>query len=319
VAVTNPEGLAVGDRLPERKFEVTLTDVVRYAGASGDFNPLHHDEAAARAAGMQGAFAHGMFSAGCLASAVTDAVGIESLAGFAVRFRAQAGLGTTLTSDVVVSNTYYTADGVTVELACELVDAQAAVIVSGSVTLQASRDSSRGDESDQPRPTTGAELIGRRLAPAVVAVEHGPVQIFAAAVGDDNPIYRSAAIAAESGLKGIPVPPTFVFASAYWGAFPDRQPPRGEGSATLVELIALLRNGRKGVILHGEQAFTYHRPMCVGDVLHVDGFVESVEDKPGSDSRPGMTVMVVRTDYRDVRARLLTTSRSTYLFRSATR
>ena len=58
------EPLTVGERLPERKFEVTLTDVVRYAGASGDFNPLHHDEAAARAAGMDGAFAHGMFSAG---------------------------------------------------------------------------------------------------------------------------------------------------------------------------------------------------------------------------------------------------------------
>jgi acyl dehydratase len=153
----------------------------------------------------------------------------------------------------------------------------------------------------------------------VVAVERGPVQIFATAVGDDNPVYRSAGAAAAAGLDGIPVPPTFVFASAYWGAFADKQPAPAADDASLVELIALLRNGRKGVILHGEQEFTYHRPIRVGDELHVNGLVESVEDKPGSGSRPGMTVMVVRTDYRDQTAQLLTTARSTFLFQPATR
>jgi hypothetical protein len=87
----------------------------------------------------------------------------------------------------------------------------------------------------------------------------------------------------------------------------------------LVELIAMLRNGRKGVVLHGEQEFVYYRPWRVGDVVQVDGYVESVEDKPGSESRPGMTVMVVRTDYRDAGAQLLTTTRASYLFRLATR
>ncbi|HYZ67175.1 MAG TPA: MaoC/PaaZ C-terminal domain-containing protein, partial [Mycobacterium sp.] len=166
MVVSNAGLLTVGERLPERKFTVTLTDVVRYAGASGDFNPLHHDEAAARAAGMRGAFAHGMFSAGCLATAVTDAVGIESLARFAVRFRAQARLGATLTSKIVVSQRRSTDDGVTVELACEMLDEQAAVIVTGSVVLKPSGSLPCSDEPALSTPVAGAELIGRRLAPA---------------------------------------------------------------------------------------------------------------------------------------------------------
>ena len=311
------EPLTVGERLPERKFEVTLTDVVRYAGASGDFNPLHHDEAAARAAGMDGAFAHGMFSAGCLATAVTDAVGVDMLARLAVRFRAQARLGATLTSDIVVADTPRTDDHVAIELDCRLVDEQEAVVVSGSVALKTTRQAAHPDDA-APSVASGAELVGKRLAPAVVAVERGPVQIFASAVGDDNPVYRSARAAAAAGLDGIPVPPTFVFASAYWGAFADKQPTPA-ADASLVELIALLRNGRKGVVLHGEQEFTYHQPIRVGDVLRVNGFVESVKDKPGSDSRPGMTAMVVRTNYRGATGQLLTTARSTYLFRPATR
>jgi acyl dehydratase len=313
------ELLAVGERLPERKFEVTLTDVVRYAGASGDFNPLHHDDAAARAAGMDGAFAHGMFSAGCLATAVTDAVGIESLARLAVRFRAQARLGATLTSDVVVADVRRTADHAAIELDCQLTDEQHAVVVSGAVALKTTQQSAQPDEAPVPSAVPGTELIGKRLAPAVVAVERGPVHIFATAVGDDNPVYRSAEAAAAAGLDGIPVPPTYVFASAYWGAFVDKQPAPAGTDASLVDLIALLRNGRKGVVLHGEQEFTYHQPIRVGDVLRVNGFVESVEDKPGSDSRPGMTAMVMRTDYRDATGHLLTTARSTYLFRPATR
>ena len=313
------EPLAVGERLPERKFEVTLTDVVRYAGASGDFNPLHHDDAAARAAGMDGAFAHGMFSAGCLATAVTDAVGIESLARLAVRFRAQARLGATLTSDVVVADVRRTGEHVAIELDCQLTDEQQAVIVSGVVALKTTRPSAPSEVAPVPSVAPGTELVGKRLAPAVLVVERGPVQIFATAVGDDNPVYRSAEAAAAAGLDGIPVPPTYVFASAYWGAFVDKQPAPAGTDASLVELIALLRNGRKGVVLHGEQEFTYHQPIRVGDVLRVTGFVESVEEKPGSDSRPGLTVMVVRTDYRDGAAQLLTTARSTFLFRPATR
>jgi acyl dehydratase len=311
--------LTVGQRLAERRFDVTRTDVVRYAGASGDFNPLHHDDAAAQAAGMPGAFAHGMFSAGCLATAVTDVAGVESLTRLAVRFRAQARLGTTLTSDVVVAGRRPDGDRVLVDLDCRLIDQDAAVVVSAAATLMsppAPRDSA---EAAAPPAPSDSELVGRRLASVVVTVERGPAQVFATAVNDDNPVYRSSDAAASCGLDGIPIPPTYLFAVANWGAFRDQQPQAATGSASLVELIGMLRNGRSGVILHGEQEFTYYTPVRVGDTLHVDGYVERVEHKPSSDDRPGMTVMVVRTDYRNASEKILTTARATYLFRPATR
>jgi acyl dehydratase len=311
--------LTVGQRLPERRFDVTRTDVVRYAGASGDFNPLHHDDAAAQAAGMPGAFAHGMFSAGCLATAVTDVAGVVSLSRLAVRFRAQARLGTTLTSDIVVAGRRRDGDRVLVDLDCRLIGDDAVVVVSAAATLTTPPGPREPADSAAPPSQSTSELAGRRLASAVVTVERGPAQVFATAVNDDNPMYRSSDAAAACGLDGIPIPPTYLFAVANWGAFGDQQPQATTGSASLVELIGLLRNGRAGVVLHGEQEFTYYTPVRVGDVLRVDGYVERVEHKPSSDDRPGMTVMVVRTDYRNASEELLTTARATYLFRPTTR
>ena len=66
---------------PEFRYgPLTLTDLVRYAGASGDFNRLHHDDAYARAAGLPWVMAHGMLSAGLLASFVTRWFGPGSVA-----------------------------------------------------------------------------------------------------------------------------------------------------------------------------------------------------------------------------------------------
>lgn len=310
--------LAVGQHLPESKFEVTRANVMRYAAASGDFNPLHLDDAAARAAGMQGAFAHGMFSAGCLATALTDTLGVRSLTQFAVRFRAQAWLDSTLTSEIVVAGVRHDSAGsVTVDLNCTM-RSDEAVAISGTAVAASSPPGKPQHDPRKPASATPG-LIGKRLTPAVVCVERGPVQFFAAAVGDDSPVYRSTKAASACGLSGIPVPPTFVFAAAHWGTFTDHQGPAPGDSATLVELVAMLRNGRKGVVLHGEQEFTYHAPLWVGETLDVDGYVESVEDKPGSDERPGMTVMVVRTNYRSASAQIVTSARATFLFRPATR
>ena len=70
---------------------VTRTDLVRYAGASGDFNPLHHDPDFARAAGLPDVMAHGMYSAGLVASQVERRFG--PMARYAVRFRAPVWVG----------------------------------------------------------------------------------------------------------------------------------------------------------------------------------------------------------------------------------
>ncbi|GAA2638560.1 dihydroxy-acid dehydratase [Dactylosporangium fulvum] len=80
---------------------LTRTDLVRYQGASGDFNPIHHDEEFARAAGMKAPLALGMLQAGFLATWATDRYGAANVRGFRVRFAAQVFPGDTVTCDGV--------------------------------------------------------------------------------------------------------------------------------------------------------------------------------------------------------------------------
>ena len=76
---------------------LTVTDFVRYQGASGDMNPIHHDTAFAQQAGYPGPFAVGMLQAGILGSYVTDWLGPENVRRFRVQFREQVWPGDVLT------------------------------------------------------------------------------------------------------------------------------------------------------------------------------------------------------------------------------
>ena len=78
----------------ERRVEVerrgpalTRTDMVRFAGASGDFNPVHHDEEYARAAGFPTVFAMGQLQAGLLSRVATDWLGLGNIRSYRVRFK----------------------------------------------------------------------------------------------------------------------------------------------------------------------------------------------------------------------------------------
>jgi len=87
-----------GDAIPPFVVEnLTRTDLVRYAGASGDFNPIHHDEGFAKAAGNPTVFGHGMLTAGFVARCITDYVGPERLRRFKVRFATRVWPGDTIT------------------------------------------------------------------------------------------------------------------------------------------------------------------------------------------------------------------------------
>src|SRR5438445_12934536 len=97
------EDVSEGDEAPVVTHELTRTDLVQYAGASGDFNPMHHDEVAAQAAGLPSVFGHGMFTAGLLATAVTNYVGIGNLTSYRVRFTKQTWPGETLSTMIAVS------------------------------------------------------------------------------------------------------------------------------------------------------------------------------------------------------------------------
>src|SRR5580658_11120895 len=95
--------VSVGDEAPVLSHKLTRTDLVKYAGASGDFNPMHHDEPMAKAAGQPSVFGHGMFSMGLLGTALTDYVGVGNLTRFSVRFARQTWPGEVLSSKIVVT------------------------------------------------------------------------------------------------------------------------------------------------------------------------------------------------------------------------
>ena len=95
--------LQAGAEAPVKEVTLTRTDLVMYAGASGDYNPMHHDEVKAKAAGMPSVFGHGMFSMGLLARAITDWVGVGNLRTFQVRFTKQTWPGETLVSSITVT------------------------------------------------------------------------------------------------------------------------------------------------------------------------------------------------------------------------
>jgi acyl dehydratase len=79
--------VAVGTELPEQIFRVTRADLVRYAGASGDFNPIHWNDRTATAVGLPGVIAHGMFTMALAGRAVTGWTGDPAaLAEYHVRF-----------------------------------------------------------------------------------------------------------------------------------------------------------------------------------------------------------------------------------------
>jgi acyl dehydratase len=73
--VTARSDAQVGDALPAQSFRVQRADLVRYAGASGDFNPIHWNERAATSVGLPNVIAHGMYTMAVVVRVVTDWVG----------------------------------------------------------------------------------------------------------------------------------------------------------------------------------------------------------------------------------------------------
>jgi acyl dehydratase len=123
------EDVREGDVGPSLSHVLTRTDLVMYAGASGDFNPMHTDEVKAKEAGLPSVFGHGMFSAGLLGTALTNYVGVGNLRSYKVRFTKQTWPGETLTTRVVISETRpATAE---VVLTCELLNQDGETKIAG--------------------------------------------------------------------------------------------------------------------------------------------------------------------------------------------
>lgn len=112
--------------------DLKRTQIVQYAGASGDYNPLHTDEIyATKIAGYPSVFAHGMLTMGLTGQAIAGLVGTENLLRFGVRFTAQVWPGDTLTVRSSVTRIDDSGGAPVAEFAVSTVNAEGKEVLSG--------------------------------------------------------------------------------------------------------------------------------------------------------------------------------------------
>jgi acyl dehydratase len=130
--------VAVGDsreRLLTK--DLTRTQIVQYAGASGDYNPLHTDDLYAKeVAGYPGVFAHGMLTMAMTARALTDWVGDGVLTSYGVRFKSQVWPGDALTARVTVAAIREQDGGHVVDLTVTTTNSKGEEVLAGTATAR---------------------------------------------------------------------------------------------------------------------------------------------------------------------------------------
>ena len=130
--------LKVGDTHGERVVEnLSRTQIVQYAGASGDYNPLHTDEVyTTQVAGYPSVFAHGMLTMGLTSKMLVNYVGAGRLTKFGVRFTNQVWPGDTLDSTATVEAIREEGGQKLVDLKVSTVNQDGKEVVSGSATAR---------------------------------------------------------------------------------------------------------------------------------------------------------------------------------------
>lgn len=109
--------------------------------------------------------------------------------------------------------------------------------------------------------------IGYQLPPSELLIERGRLQFFARSIGETDPMYTDLAAARAAGYPDLPAPPTFVFAAEL------------ESGAVTSLLETLELPIQK--ILHGEQGFTYLKPVCAGERVTVRSKIADIYEKKG--------------------------------------
>lgn len=109
--------------------------------------------------------------------------------------------------------------------------------------------------------------IGYAPSPTLWNVEKGRIAFFAKVIGLTDPVHTDEAAAKAAGYRGIVAPPTFIFGAP------------GDSGETM-KLIETLEIDL-GKVLHGEQRFDYHAPVCAGDTLRFESRVSDIYDKKG--------------------------------------
>lgn len=110
-------------------------------------------------------------------------------------------------------------------------------------------------------------LIGHELPPSTLPIERGRLRFFARATGETDPVYTDLDAARAAGYPDLPAPPTFLFSAEL----------DSRAAFTLLDLLKVpLAN-----VLHGEQGFTWYRPVCAGDTVTVQPRITDIYDKKG--------------------------------------
>ena len=130
--------LKAGDTYEEQVVDdLSRTQIVQYAGASGDYNPLHSDEIfTTKVAGYPSVFAHGMLSMGMTGKMLTNYVGDGRLTKYGVRFTRQVFPGDTLNAKATVEEVREEGGQHFVDLVVETVNQNGETVVSGSATAK---------------------------------------------------------------------------------------------------------------------------------------------------------------------------------------
>lgn len=130
--------LKVGDsRSDVVATNLSRTQIVQYAGASGDYNPLHTDEIyATKVAGFPTVFAHGMLTMGLTGRLLTDWAGDGRLLSYGARFERQVWPGDTLTATATVESIEDTAEGKVAKFTVETVNEAGDRVLSGTASAR---------------------------------------------------------------------------------------------------------------------------------------------------------------------------------------
>ena len=128
--------IKVGDSYSETIVEdLRRTQIVQYAGASGDYNPLHTDDKLTKEiAGYPGVFAHGMLSMGMTGKMLTNFVGDGTLKKYGVRFTNQVWPGDTLESKATIIEIKEENGETLAEISIETTNQDGATVITGSAT-----------------------------------------------------------------------------------------------------------------------------------------------------------------------------------------
>jgi acyl dehydratase len=140
------------------------------------------------------------------------------------------------------------------------------------------------------------ELLGKTYPPMTYEVGREKIREFAEAIGDDNPAYRDADAARALGHPDVVAPPTFAVV------------------ATRGPQIAVIEDPQLGLdftrVVHGDQRFTFSRPIVAGDRLVVTAVIDSARTIAGND------ILTIRSDVADDQGAEVASVRATLVSRA---